>query len=293
MNKVTSRRLTSTRRRSSSSPARTAACWASSKAPPRSVQIAHLKPGICHVEHEFSSLAIVVDERRRPAQQVGSGVLVIPSKRAHTGRVKSLTGAHAQRGGQLIVQAKLQPIAVRLLQVVRDDFLVLEQAIPGDPFQPVGEAGVEIGALLLGERRVRRVPHQEVSEAEGLVAGRCRSIWPDELLADQGHQARPKLLAPLRWRKLGHRGALEDLADHRGPPDQVALERFQVVEPGRHQRRNAGRHRDGIKCVRRSPAAILPLQDALVDQHGNQLLHEQWIALGRLADPLLDGLRQL
>src|SRR5207244_2650465 len=59
--------------------------------------------------------------------------------------------ARAQQASELIGQAQLGPIVVGLLEMVGNHLLVLEQPIAGNAPQPIGEAGVEVGPLLVGE----------------------------------------------------------------------------------------------------------------------------------------------
>ncbi len=100
-----------------------------------------------------------------------------------------------------IFGVQLGAIAVRLLEVVANDLVLLEQLVVP---QPLGELLVELRASRLWERLVRRVPDQDVAEAERLVVGEGCTVRTDQLLAHEGREVR------LHRRPDRRRGQLSD-----------------------------------------------------------------------------------
>ena len=66
-----------------------------------------------------------------------------------------------------------------LFEVVSDNLLLLGHGVPGHTLKPVGEALVQLGALCLGDRVVRRIADQQVPEAKGVLARQCGALRPD------------------------------------------------------------------------------------------------------------------
>jgi hypothetical protein len=88
---------------------------------------------------------------RRPEELDGCpGVLAVEG--SYSGRAQRLRGAEAELA--VLRQAELGPIPVRPLEVVADDLLLLDDPVPGDRLEPVGEGGVKPGPLALGDRVV-------------------------------------------------------------------------------------------------------------------------------------------
>ena len=83
---------------------------------------------------------------------------------------------------RLVDGAELGAVAVALLEVVPEDLLVLGDPRGDEALQPVGEPLVQGCAKLLRGRVVGGVPHEEVLEAEGGLAGEDRFGGADEIL---------------------------------------------------------------------------------------------------------------
>ena len=118
---------------------------------------------------------------------------------------------------------------------------------------------------------------EAVAAAEGGLGG------AQQLLADQGEQAGVGS-GPCRLGGEGEHGRpVEGLAHHRRPVQQGPLLAGQAVQPGGQQRLD-GRRGAGRGQVVGHPAAAVAAQPALLDQHGQQLLEEQRVALGGAGD---------
>ena len=171
---------------------------------------------------------------------------------------------------------ELQPIAVRLLEVVADDQLVLAGIGGRAGFQPVGERLMELGPLILGQAGIGGVADEQVAEAIGLVVGEIRAFGADEIAACQASEAARELGA------LVGRGAARRAPRPERPPDdgrpleEAALSVRQAIEPGRQQ--GADRRRDREVAGVRSSSVRRRRRP--LGQVGNELLDEQRVALG-------------
>ena len=90
-----------------------------------------------------------------------------------------------------------------------DDLVQLVHALRQGPFHPVREGLVQVRALVLRKRFVRRVPNQLVPEPEAhlLIEGvqlRCLLVEPDEFLAHERHQPHYRRLALCLRAQLRH-----------------------------------------------------------------------------------------
>ena len=81
---------------------------------------------------------------------------------------------------------------------------------------------------------------------------------------------------------------MEDRALDRGPQEKGALVVGQALEPRGEQRRDRLRDRQLQQVARGDPAAVEPREALVVDEHGQQLLGEERVAVGRFRDPGLD-----
>ena len=123
--------------------------------------------------------------------------LVSPREEAvHPAAGKAIGRASRQLRPALVDRAKLRQVPMRLLEVPADDLGVLGQALAGGSLEPVGKAGVEVGAGLLGHRVVGGIPDQEMAEFEGFLVAEVRPARANELLANQleqeGRDPRPR-----------------------------------------------------------------------------------------------------
>ena len=69
-----------------------------------------------------------------------------------------------------VFRRELDPVSVGLFEVIPDEFLVLRCAFPDRARQPLAEALVERGTLLLRDGLVGRVSDQDMTEPHGLAA---------------------------------------------------------------------------------------------------------------------------
>ena len=172
-----------------------------------------------------------------------------------------------------------------LLEVVPENLLVLDRALAVHVVGPFHEALVERRARSLEDPLVRRVANQDVVEAERLFLGRSRPVRVDELLVGQRMElGADRGLHALRGQVLDGVPD-EDVADHGGGLDDRPLLGLEVVEPRRKQCLDRGRHRHAVDRADGTPAAVLEANDALVDEHGQELLDEERIPLRGLDDP--------
>src|SRR5205085_9056453 len=86
------------------------------------------------------------------------------------------------------VQPELRPVEARLLQVVAEDLVELDE-LGAVLLDPAGEALVKLCASRLRQRVVRGVADEEVAEAVGVVAGELRAVGADQLLAHERDEA--------------------------------------------------------------------------------------------------------
>ena len=118
--------------------------------------------------------------------------------------------------------------------------------------EPVGEAGVQVGADRLGEGVVGGVADQQVAEAVAVVARELGAVGPDELVAhERGEPGRDLRL--LGGERLDG-AAVEDLTLDRAALEHPALRLVELVEPGRQQRLQRRRHLD-LRAPRRPSRA--------------------------------------
>ena len=141
--------------------------------------------------------------------------------------------------------------------------------------EPVGEAGVEVGADRLGERVVGGVADQQVAEAVAVVAGELRAVGADQLAAHEPGE--PGRHLRLLGRERLHGAAVEDLALDRAALEHPALGLVELVEPRREQRLQRGRH----------------LDLRVAGGHREHLGDEQRVAARRPRDPLPQLVRDL
>ena len=143
-------------------------------------------------EQAGSQLVRLGEEDERP--------LAEPDRRGHVrtprctagGAPQPFPGAKRERLGGRVDRGELHAIAVRLLQVVADDLVLLREA---DLVEPVRKSLVQLGAELLRHRFIRRVANQQVPEPERVLAGQVGPVGPDQLLPNEGLQVAPHGLA--------------------------------------------------------------------------------------------------
>ena len=75
-----------------------------------------------------------------------------------------------------------------LLQVEADDLVEFDET--GAAFlHPECEAPMQVGPRRLGQGLVGGIPHQQMPESKGVLAGELRGVWPDQPYADQRGKA--------------------------------------------------------------------------------------------------------
>ena len=107
--------------------------------------------------------------------------------------------------------------------------------------------------------------------------GRLR---PHELLVSERLQVSDDPFTDRLGRELAHRVGGEDVPDDRGRLDDRALLGSEPVDSRGKQRLDGRRDRHDREVAACVPAPVDELQPLLLDQHGEQLLDEQGIALG-------------
>ena len=166
--------------------------------------------------------------------------------------------------------------------MVSDDLLVLTRTVPCLGLDPVGEPFVKLGSHRLRKRPVGRVPNQDVGESEAVLFAQVRAVRPDEFLPAERLE-KPAHLRPLFvGREFRDRPPPEPPPDDRRAFDHGALFLVKPVEPRDEKRvdRRRNLERGQVSCHR--PASVASLQPAVIDQHPEQLLDEEGIALTRL-----------
>ena len=163
--------------------------------------------------------------------------------------------------------SELGRVAGRLLEVVADDLVALDEDV-AVLVEPVGEPGMQVGADRLGECVVGGVADQQVTEAIAVVARELSAVGTHELAPHEcGEPGRDlRLLGSERL----HAAAVEDLALDGAALEHPALGLVELVEAGRQQRLQRGRHVDV----------------AILGRHREHLRDEERVAARRAGDPL-------
>lgn len=87
--------------------------------------------------------------------------------------------------GGLVDGTELRAVAVRLREVIAGDLLELRDPFTGLVLEPRREPLVQVGPLALGQRPVRGVADQDVSEGERILVGEAGTVRPDQVLPEQ------------------------------------------------------------------------------------------------------------
>ena len=226
----------------------------------------------------------------RAAQQVRGGRHVAARHGPAAGRSQLLGRAGADQPRMVVDRAQLGQVAIRLLEVVAEDLLVLLRAALAavQLLRPLGEPLVKRGPGALEQAVVGGVPDEDVLEPEAQILRAGDVAGPHQLLAGHGCQVIRHLRAHRLRRQLGHRRLRERQADDRGRLDDRPLLATQQVEARRQQGLDRRRHVDVGQVAGWLPAIVGEVQRSLVDHHREQLLDEQRVALRGAHDPLLD-----
>ena len=180
----------------------------------------------------------------------------------------------------LVERPELRQVPVGLLEVVAEDLLVLQRAVAVDDVRPADELLVQLGARPLQQRLVGRVADERVVEPPRLLEAPLGRLRPHELLVSERLQVNDDPLTDRLGRELAHCVGGEDVPDDRGRLDDRALLGSEPVDSRGKQRLDGRRDRHDREVAACVPAPVDELQPLLLDQHGEQLLDEQGIALG-------------
>ncbi len=218
-----------------------------------------------------------------PLQQVGGGRQVAAAGGEVAGRGQLGRGGGRDLAAVGVHRAELGQEPVGPLQVPAEHLPDLAAAGRVRLGQPAGVALVQLGPGLLGQRVVGGVADELVAELEAVAAAEGGLGRAQQLLADQGQQVGVGR-GPGRLGGEGEHGRpVEGLAHDRRAVQQGPLLAGQPVQAGGQQRLD-GRRGGGGGQVVGHPAAAVAAQPALLDQHGQQLLEEQRVALGGPGD---------
>ena len=143
-------------------------------------------------EQAGSQLVRLGEEGERPLAEPDRRGHVRTPRRTAGGASQPFPRAKRERLGGRVDRSELYAIAVRLLQVITDDLVLLREA---DLVEPVRKSLVQLGAKLLRHRFIRRVANQQVPEPERVLTGQVGPVGPDQLLPNEGLQVVPHRLA--------------------------------------------------------------------------------------------------
>ena len=198
-----------------------------------------------------------------------------------------------ERVRALVIGAELCSVHPRLFQVIADDLLLFRDGVAGDALQPVGETFVELRASSFRDRLVGRVADQEMAESEGILADQRRAFGTDQLLPHERQEIRPDVSAVISGHEI-HDGADEELLPDDGCGlEHVALLEGEPIHAGGKQRLDRGRDDDLVhdSCLDRQDPVLR--EEAIVDEHPEDLLEEQRVAFGGPRDPFDDLGREI
>ncbi len=218
-------------------------------------------------------------ERDRSFEQPGRACLVALADPV-SGFDQAGRGAVPELRGLGVAQPELDPVPVRLFQVIPDQLIMLTGAPHHPGLQPGGEALVQLGALALRCRLVGAVAQQDVQEPEGLHTGQVRPVGMNQFLAYQRLAVRGHAGPVRRGGQFDHRVEVEPLTDNGGTFQHPPLVHVEPVETGREQRGDRGWDLDRAKVAGRDPPVALPAQQPVVDQGRERLFDEQRVPRG-------------
>ena len=233
-----------------------------------------------------------LQQRRGPLEQVRGRRHVAAFECAAARGGELGRGALADRTRVVVDRAELEQVTVGLLEVVAEDLLVLGLPLPVavDLLGPVREPLVQVGARPLEHAVVRSVADQDVLETE--VVRRGRPVGADELLLGERCQVRVHLGANGVDHELVQGRAHEVQPDHRRRLDHGALVVAQQLQSlGQKRLDRPGQGKPFGQVARRPPPVLVQNEELLVDEHRDELLDEEGVALGCLDDPPANRVR--
>ena len=156
--------------------------------------------------------------------------------------------------------------------MVADDLVALDERV-AVLVQPVGEAGMQVGADRLWERVVGGVADQQVAKAIAVVTGDLSAVGTHELAPHE--RCEPGRDLRLLGSERLDAAAVEDLALDGAALEHPALGLVELVEPRREQSLQRRRHVDV----------------SILGRHREHLRDEQRVAACGAGDPLAQLVR--
>ena len=155
-----------------------------------------------------SSLVILRENGGGPLEERAcrAGVTAVEGSAARRGEVLRCAAGEAEQLGGFRVE--LPAVAVRLLEVVAEDLVALDELLAVEASPRTARA---VRSRRLRQRLVRRIADQQMAEAEALVHRKRRWCRADQLLAHERGEMRFHA-APNRGRQRRDRAAMEHLA---------------------------------------------------------------------------------
>ncbi len=198
----------------------------------------------------------------RPAEQAARGAGVGTGERAAAGGGQAPARLLAEGAGPLVHRPQLRAVAVRLLEVVADELVLLDQ--PGTALlQPAPEALVQLGPRRLRQRLVGGVPDEQVAEPVRVVPCDRRRLRTDQLLAHERGES--GLQVALAGQEDVERAAVEHPTLDGSALEHRPLGRIELVEPGCQQGLDRRWHLD------RRAARLAQHREHLLDEERNAL----------------------
>ena len=192
-------------------------------------------------------------------------------------------------GGRRTSQLRL--VIERRRQVAGDELRELVDAIGEGRLRPAGDVDVELCPIALGQRVVGHVADEDVAEAElGRAGQRRRLPRHDELLDPQAAQKVARR-ARTQATDVGEQDVPEDAPDDGRVLRHPLLLAGQPVEASGEDGLHRGGHFDLLDWSRQLPGAVRRPEDAAIDEHPDELLGEERVAVGQADDPFTERRR--
>src|SRR5262249_27749390 len=249
-------------------------------------ELARFHDRLAQVRKELEARWIALgQELARTAEQIRGGGHVAASKRTTTCGRQSSERPSAELETVVVQRAELGEIVIRLFEVIAENLLELGPtvALAVHALGPVDEALVERRSRALENALVGGIANEDVVEAV-LVRPLGLERSHQLLLGHRAEMLRHRGLDGF-GRKLLDRRLLEDLPDHRGRLDHRPLLGREQVQTRRQQSLNRSRDRELREIARRNPGIALAPEQAIVDQHREELFDKEWVAFRRGDDP--------
>ncbi len=261
----------------------------------RSPDLADLRERQAELEQQARPCGVIVRQQvDRAADEIRCGRHVTAHEGPLSGRCQAPGRIDADGRPVLVERAKLEEVAVRLLEVVAEDLLELRHplGLAIGLVRPGHEPLVQARPRPLQESGVGRVPDHQVGEAVLVVLGVGRVRRAHQLPRRELVEALRDLVADVVLDDRLQRDLREDQADDRGGIDGCPFALRQLVEAGCQQR--VDRRWDGQRgqVAGRLPPIVDEPQHAALLEHRDELLDEQRVALRSGDDPVPNRIRQ-